>query len=233
MQFFRPNVKDKLISFAKIFTIIFFFLTFWRHCHKSAQIYRLKFADLAAKCLCLCIQFAGLQQRKGLQRHADVQVVVVRRNGDDPCLGGEFAEELAPVQGEGFQQQVQAGTVISLSGGLTIQILENGNIHFGTESGNYYVVDKDCKLVAKKDLTTLMNEDERYKADMTFEAAKVYSSVVIGDDGKVFVQFTNNDANKKREFGAIVCLEVGGCTGVGNTPWPMFGQNRRHTNCEK
>lgn len=108
-----------------------------------------------------------------------------------------------------------------------------GNIHFGTESGNYYVVDKDCKLVAKKDLTALMNEDERYKADMTFEAAKVYSSVVIGDDGKVFVQFTNNDANKKREFGAIVCLEVGGCTGVGNTPWPMFGQNRRHTNCEK
>jgi outer membrane protein assembly factor BamB len=108
-----------------------------------------------------------------------------------------------------------------------------GNIHFGTESGNYYVVDKTCKLVAKKDLTELINSDDRYKADMTFEASKVYSSVVIGDDGKVFLQFTNNDENKKREFGAIVCLEVGGCTGVGNTPWPMFGQNRRHTGCEK
>ena len=108
-----------------------------------------------------------------------------------------------------------------------------GNIHFGTESGNYYVVDKNCKLVAKKDLTELINSDDRYKADMTFEASKVYSSVVIGDDGKVFLQFTNNDANKAREFGAIVCLEVGGCTGVGNTPWPMFGQNRRHTGCEK
>lgn len=108
-----------------------------------------------------------------------------------------------------------------------------GNIHFGTESGNYYVVDKNCKLVAKKDLTELINSDDRYKADMTFEASKVYSSVVIGDDGKVFLQFTNNDANKAREFSAIVCLEVGGCTGVGNTPWPMLGQNRRHTNCEK
>ena len=108
-----------------------------------------------------------------------------------------------------------------------------GNIHFGTESGNYYMVSKTCEVLAKKNLAELVASDSRYSADMPFEAAKVYSSVVLGDDGKVFVHFTNNDANKKREWSAVVCLEVGGCTGVGDTPWPMFGQNRRHTNCEK
>lgn len=111
-----------------------------------------------------------------------------------------------------------------------------GNIHFGTESGNYYVVDKDCKLVAKKELAGMILADDRYKTEIAFEAAdagKVYSSPVIGDDGKVYIQFTNNDSAKARAFGALVCLEVQGCTGVGDTPWPMFGQNRRHTNCEK
>ena len=109
-----------------------------------------------------------------------------------------------------------------------------GNIHFGTESGNYYVVDKSCKLIAKKELAAFVLADDRYKEAIPFDsAAKVYSSPVIGDDGKVYLQFTNNDTNKARAFGALVCLEVGGCTGVGDTPWPMFGQNRRHTNCEK
>lgn len=109
-----------------------------------------------------------------------------------------------------------------------------GNIHFGTESGNYYVVDKSCKLIAKKELAAFVLADDRYKEAIPFDSsAKVYSSPVIGDDGKVYLQFTNNDTNKTRAFGALVCLEVGGCTGVGDTPWPMFGQNRRHTNCEK
>ena len=65
------------------------------------------------------------------------------------------------------------------------------------------------------------------------DAAKVWSSPVIGDDGKVYLQFTNNDAAKKREFGAIVCFTVPQCSGPANSDWPMIGQNRRHTNCEK
>ncbi|MBE6251315.1 MAG: PKD domain-containing protein [Bacteroidales bacterium] len=112
-----------------------------------------------------------------------------------------------------------------------------GNIHFGTESGNYYVVkivDGKCELVAKKDLAALVLADSRYAETIPFDSpAKVYSSVVIGDDGRVYLQFTNNDAGRVREFGALVCLEVGGCTAPGNTDWPMMGQNRRHTNCEK
>ena len=109
-----------------------------------------------------------------------------------------------------------------------------GNIHFGTESGNYYVVDKDCKLIAKRDLKELILADSRYTEAIPFtDAAKVYSSVVIGDDGKIFIQFTNNDSGKKRAFGAIACLQLKECTGVSDSVWPMFGQNRRHTNNQK
>ena len=109
-----------------------------------------------------------------------------------------------------------------------------GNIHFGTESGNYYVVDKDCKLIAKRDLKELILADSRYTEAIPFtDAAKVYSSVVIGDDGKIFIQFTNNDSAKKRAFGAIACLQIPECKGVSDSVWPMFGQNRRHTNNQK
>ena len=109
-----------------------------------------------------------------------------------------------------------------------------GNIHFATESGNYYVVDKDCKLVVKKKLKEMLLADDRYKETFAkLDAAKVWSSPVIGDDGKVYLQFTNNDAAKKREFGAIVCMQIPECTAPGNTDWPMIGQNRRHTNCQK
>lgn len=109
-----------------------------------------------------------------------------------------------------------------------------GNIHFATESGNYYVVDKDCKLVVKKSLKDLVLADSRYKDTFAnLDAAKVWSSPVIGDDGKIYLQFTNNDAAKKREFGLLVCMQVPECQGPGNTDWPMIGQNRRHTNNQK
>ena len=109
-----------------------------------------------------------------------------------------------------------------------------GNIHFGTESGNYYVVDNTGKLIAKRDLKELVLADSRYTQSIPLtDPAKVYSSVVIGDDGKIFIHFTNNDTDKKRAFGAIVCLQVPECKGVSDSVWPMFGQNRRHTNNQK
>ena len=109
-----------------------------------------------------------------------------------------------------------------------------GNIHFATESGNYYVVDASCKLLVKKNLKELVLADARYKDTYSnLEATKVWSSPVIGDDGKIYLQFTNNDAGKKREFGLLVCMQVPVCKGPGNSDWPMIGQNRRHTNNQK
>lgn len=111
-----------------------------------------------------------------------------------------------------------------------------GNIHFASEAGQYYVVKlegNECKLVVKRDLKDIVATDARYTETFgKLDAAKVWSSVVIGDDGKVYIQFTNNDSAKLREYGALVCLSVEGCTAPGQTEWPMMGHDRRHTNAQ-
>ena len=56
---------------------------------------------------------------------------------------------------------------------------------------------------------------------------KIWNSVVIGDDGKMYCIVTDEDT---RGWSALVCLGYAGCAGPGNTPWPMIGHDRRHTN---
>ena len=57
---------------------------------------------------------------------------------------------------------------------------------------------------------------------------KFWSSPAIGDDGKVYIQFT--DTSEK--WGGVLCLKYEGCTGPGQTDWPMMGHDRRRTNCQ-
>ena len=105
-----------------------------------------------------------------------------------------------------------------------------GNIHFGTESGYYYVVKQngsDCDLLVKRNLATLITGDHRYAA--VFEdlgTAKIWSSPVIGDDGKIYICFTDNAT---RAFGGVACLSFEGCQGPADSDWPMIGHDRRHT----
>ena len=110
-----------------------------------------------------------------------------------------------------------------------------GNIHFGTESGFYYIVKRNgsvCELLVKRDLAALISADSRYTD--TFKdadgnplaAAKIWSSPVIGDDGRIYICFT--EANK-RKYGGVVCLGYAGCTGPADSDWPMMGHDRRHT----
>ena len=112
----------------------------------------------------------------------------------------------------------------------------DGNIHFFTESGYYYVVKPDyntgsCELKVKRDIATIIRQDSRYAeqyAEMEF--AKFWCSAVIGDDGKVYCCFTDEFT---RLFGGVVCVSFDGCTGPADSDWPMVGQNRRHTNAQK
>lgn len=107
-----------------------------------------------------------------------------------------------------------------------------GNIHFGTESGQYYVVDKNCNLLLKADIAdAVMAKDAK-----TFEGlrvAKIWSSIVIGDDGIVYISFTDNDS---RKFAGVVAFrpydktDTKFCKGPAASEWPMFGHDRRHTN---
>lgn len=107
-----------------------------------------------------------------------------------------------------------------------------GNIHFGTESGNYYVVDKNCKLLLKADIAdAVIAKDAK-----TFEGlkvAKIWSSVVIGDDGIVYVSFAES---VYRKFSGVIAFRPYDkndnkfCKGPAASEWPMFGHDRRHTN---
>lgn len=111
----------------------------------------------------------------------------------------------------------------------------NGNIHFGSESGHYYVIDKNGKLVVKQDLAKIVTD----KDAASFEGlavAKVWSSVVIGDDGTCYLCFTENE---NRYFGGVAALVIKDgngkvvCNGPAASGWPMIGQNRRHTCVQK
>lgn len=110
-----------------------------------------------------------------------------------------------------------------------------GNIHFGTESGFYYVVKPNgdsCQLLVKRDMATLVRGDARYSgiySEMT--TAKIWCSPVIGDDGKIYICFTDAATrdNAAAAYGGVVCLSYAGCTGPAASDWPMIGHDRRHT----
>lgn len=120
----------------------------------------------------------------------------------------------------------------------------NGYIHFGTESGNYYVVKFDgakFETLVKKDIAELIANDERYKeayANLLAEEdgvrinwAKIWSGIVIADDGTIYIQFTDNE---NRSIGGLAAVTVDYTTGPSTaSPWPMMGQNRKHTYRQK
>lgn len=107
-----------------------------------------------------------------------------------------------------------------------------GNIHFGTESGQYYVVDKDCNLVLKADLAEAVMKDNSDKFT-GLRVAKIWSSVVIGDEGTVYVSFADADTKKFSGVVAFKPFDKNGnkfCSAPADSEWPMFGHDRRHTN---
>lgn len=111
-----------------------------------------------------------------------------------------------------------------------------GNVHFFTESGYYYVVKPDyttgnCELKVKRDMASIISADSRYEeAYAELYQAKFWSSPVIGDDGKIYIHFTDEET---RAFGGVLCVSFSECEGPADSDWPMIGQNRRHTNRQK
>ena len=111
-----------------------------------------------------------------------------------------------------------------------------GNIHFGTETGNYYVVkyqgNGTFETLVKKDVAELVKADSRYaEVFKDTEVAKIWSGIVIGDDGTILIQFTDNE---NRKLGGLVAINLDYTTGPSTvSQWPMMGQNRKHTNHQK
>lgn len=127
-----------------------------------------------------------------------------------------------------------------------------GNIHFGTEGedddpsgmgGSYYVIkpkngSTDCDLIVKRDLAELIRQDGRFPDFADMKRAKIWSSPIIGDDGKIYICFTEG---YDHGYGGVICLKfeddnekgITGCHGPADSQWPMVGGNRRHTYNQK
>lgn len=108
-----------------------------------------------------------------------------------------------------------------------------GNIHFGTQSGNYYIIKpeaSDDQLILKRDVAALISEsNSAMKADWTPESGKIWSSPTIGPDGVIYIGITNTNNTSKS---ALIALEDEGITGAAASPWPMKGKDRRHTSAQ-
>ena len=109
-----------------------------------------------------------------------------------------------------------------------------GNIHFGTESGYYYIVKPsgtDYDLLVKRDLSAIILDDNRYKETFNgLGTSKIWCSPTIGDDGKIYICFTDDDTHDLPvTFGGVVCLSHEDCKGPADSEWPMLGRDRRHT----
>ena len=111
----------------------------------------------------------------------------------------------------------------------------NGNIHVIADwTGDYFIVKPDyethtCEIVAQVKLL-----DAAKKVDSSVASAeriRFWSSVIIGDDGKMYVGGTA--VQNSIQSGYLMCLSYPGVTGPGQTSWPMRGADARHSGVQK
>lgn len=105
-----------------------------------------------------------------------------------------------------------------------------GNIHFGTELGNYYIIKPvpgEDQLLLKKDLAAMIAESDSPMASAwAAGGGKIWSSPTIGNDGTIYIGITNNE---NASASALVALHDDAVTGPALSSWPMRGKDARHT----
>ena len=170
------------------------------------------------------------QDQGGVAITADGYAVASLNNTLGKANGGIAIVDLA-------KEQVIArfSTMEKVSGSPAVDAA--GNIHFGTESGHYYIVKlKDAvsgefELLVKRNIGILLANDSRYASHYEgLEYPKVWSSPAIGPDGKIYVNFADDERRDAVSGGAlsgVLCLSYEGCTGAAVSSWPMHGGNHR------
>lgn len=188
----------------------------------GTKVYAVKASD-GEKVCAVYIEDTNAQDQGGVVIDKDGNIVASLNNTVGQDNGG-----IAIVNPSTQEIVARFRTQEKVSGSPAID--KAGNIHFGTESGYYYIVKlsgSKCELLVKRNLAELVVADSRYASSFgAMSTAKIWCSPVIGDDGKMYICFTDNDS---REFGGVACLSYEGCTGPGETEWPMIGHDRRHT----
>lgn len=179
------------------------------------------------------IEGAGAQDQGGVVIAADGTVITTNKRVTGEATGGITAFD--PKDGAILWS---LGIPENVSGVAAID--QAGNIHFGTESGNYYIVkyeenpepgEDNPKILVKKDLAEMIAaSDYAGKADWAAEGARMWTSPAIADDGTIYIAVENKDSAAKC---VVVALGADEITGPADSPWPMKGQNRRRTSVQK
>lgn len=153
---------------------------------------------------------------------ADGRIVVTAKQTAGEANGGIYC--VAPT-GELLWS---FGVSENVSGSAAID--QAGNIHFGTELGNYYIIKdqpSDDQLVLKKDLAAMIAEgDYSSSSEWSAGGGKIWSSPTIAPDGTIYIG-VSNVANANASL--LVALHDDAITGPALSPWPMRGKDCRHT----
>lgn len=194
---------------------------------KGTRVYAVKAIDGTDVCECY-IEGAAAQDQGGVVVTPEGYIVASlayttgQENGGI-CVVNPSTQKV--VAAYNVQEKVSGSAAID----------QAGNIHFASESGNYYVVNKNCEILVKAEIAESVNTFAPGKFT-DLRQAKIWSSVVMGDDGVVYLQFTDND---DRTVSGVVAFKVKDnsdkivATAPAATGWPMFGCDRRHTNIQK
>ena len=139
--------------------------------------------------------------------------------------------------GSGIAWKHAIGT--DVGGGAAVD--DAGNIHFISDKSpaTYYIVKPDyekqtCEVLASVDLLVLAKSSDLAGGSLDdCVVSKSWTSVMIGNDGKMYVSINAGPEENQYAKGLVMCLEYKGCKGPGNTPWPMQGADCSHTGTQK
>lgn len=169
----------------------------------------------------------GAQDQGGVVIGIDGSVIVTVKRASGEATGGIVA-----LDAQNGAIKWHYGIAEDVSGCAAVD--QVGNIHFATQSGNYYIIKSDASedpLILKRDLASLIAEStSSLGAGWEAGMAKVWSSPVIGMDGTIYVGVTNTNNTSQS---VLIALEDEGVTGPASSAWPMKGGNAQHTSLQK
>ena len=169
----------------------------------------------------------GAQDQGGVVIGIDGTVIVTVKRASGEATGGIVA-----LDAQNGAIKWHYGIAEDVSGCAAVD--QVGNIHFATQSGNYYIIKSDASedpLILKRDLASLIAEStSSLGAGWEAGMAKVWSSPVIGMDGTIYVGVTNTNNTSQS---VLIALEDEGVTGPASSAWPMKGGNAQHTSLQK
>ncbi len=172
------------------------------------------------------------QDQGGIAVGPQGEIIVPLKN-----VGGNGGLVAVKADGSGIAWQYEIGT--DVGGGAAVD--DAGNIHFISDANpaTYYIVKPDyenqtCDLLASVDLLALAKSSTPAGGSLDdCEVSKSWTSVMIGNDGKMYVSINAGPTGNQYAKGLVMCLTYKGCKGPGNTPWPMQAADCSHTAVQK